>query len=116
MPNYQLKNDEIRTWTGGLGSKDAAGDVVQNPGATFSVESITPPNVLNVVVNGTDVTANAIGRNTVGIAVTFAESGGTPEASFVWMVDTVDDLTPAAVSFDPTAPSTATPQPVPPQT
>lgn len=114
MANFQLKNDEVRTWTGGLGSKDAAGDIVPNPGAVYSVLSVVPP-VLNVVVNGADVTANATGKNTTDIVVTFAEAGGTPEANFAWHVDTVSDLVPAAVNFDPTVASTAVPQAVPAQ-
>jgi hypothetical protein len=70
-----------------------------------------------VVIAGSDVTVNAIGPNTVGIVVTFSEAGGLPEAASTWTLDTVDDVTPAAVAFNPlVATITDVPQAVPSQT
>lgn len=114
MANDQLPNDVIRTWTGALDNLDAAGNPVPNPGATFSVVVVPP--VVNIVINGSDVTANATGPNTVGIVATFSETGGAPEASFDWTFDTVDDLTPRQVRFNSAAAFTDVTQPVPPQT
>jgi hypothetical protein len=117
MANYELPNDVIRTFVGALGSMSAGGAVVPNPGATYAV-TLAPAGVANMVINGADVTVNATGPNTVGIVATFVESGGTPqdETAFVWTFDTVDDLTPRAVSFNPAATVTDVAQAVPAQT
>lgn len=115
MANYQLPNDVVRTFVGGLSSMSRAGSTVPNPGATFTAVAVPP--MVNVLINGADVTVNAIGPNTVGIVVTFSEAGGLPEASVDWMLDTVTDVTPAVVAFNPlTATVTDAPQAVPSQT
>lgn len=118
MANYQLPNDVVRTFAGALASVDNAGNVVPNPGATFSVTGVHPAGV-NVVIGGaagTDVTVNAIAQNTVGMVVTYHESGGAVEADFTWTLDTVDDVTPKAVSFNPLVTVTDAVQAVPDQT
>ena len=115
MANNQLPNDVIRTFPNALGSLDNAGNIVPNPGATFTA-TVDPANVLNVVVNGTDVVMNAIGPNTTGIQVTFSESGGVPEAALIMFWDIVDDLTPASVGFNTSVQFTDASQPVPSQT
>jgi hypothetical protein len=114
MAYMQLPNDVVRTYTGILGSMNVSGGIVQNPGATFTGVSSNPA-LLNIVVNGIDVTANATGKNTVGIPVTFTEAGGLPENAITVSWVSVDDVAPAAVSFITAATFTDVAQPVPSQ-
>lgn len=115
MANYELPNDVVRTFVGALSNLTRNGATVDNPGATFTAVAVPP--MVAVVISGMDVTVNAIGPNTAGIVVTFSESGGLPEASQDWMLDTVDDVTPASVAFNPlVATITDVPQAVPAQT
>lgn len=116
MANYQLPNDTVRTFHGALGNMTRGGGLVSNPGATFTAV-VTPPGVNVVIDNATgDVTVNSIAPNQTGISVVFSESGGLPEAdSPPWLVDTVDDVVPSQVAFNPAVAITDTPQAVPTQ-
>lgn len=118
MANYQLPNNVVRTFAAALGSVDAAGDIVANPGATYSVTGVHPAGVAVVVggAAGTDVTVNAIAQNTVGMVVTYHESGGVAEADFTWTLDTVSNVTPTSASFNSAATVTDVAQAVPDQT
>ena len=115
MANYQLPNDVARTFHGALGSINNAGAATPNPGATYS--AVATPSVVGVVIDNStgDVTLNATGPNTVGVSIVFSEAGGTDEAAFTWLTDTVDDVKPSSVSFNPLAAVTDVPQPVPAQ-
>jgi hypothetical protein len=117
MANYQLPNDVIRTFHGAITALNAAGVSVPVPaGSTYTATADDGTTSVNVVVAAPDFTINATGPNRVGISVTFAESGGPPETSFVWLLDTVDDVTPAAVGVNTTVQTTDVPQPAPAQT
>ena len=116
MANDTLPNDVVRTYTNAIMALNAAGQPVTVPvGSTYTATPDDGNASINIVINAPNFTANAVGPNRVGISVVFAEQGGPPEASFTWIVDTVDDTVPSAVGLN-TSTFTDVGQPVPSQT
>lgn len=96
MANYELPNDVIRTFT--LVSKDAAGDVVATaPGTSYSAVA-DDPTAVNVVVAGSNMTMNALKRVQAGVTITIDDSGPLPP--FAFLIDIVEDVTPASTGVD----------------